>query len=285
MAAAATGIQVGLAIVATRLVIEQTHPASLAFMRYLIGFLCLLPAALKERVRFEARDLLPIGLLGIAQFGILIALMNYGLQFIPSARAALIFATTPLLTLVLSALLGHERLSLAKTLGVLMTMLGVAFVLGEKALASDNSSSRWLGELAVLGSALCGAVCSVLYRPYLRIYPTVPMSAFAMLASVGFLAILAGREGFFSAWPALDQTGWVAVVFIGVSSGVGYFLWLWALGHASATRVTVFLSLSPLMAALLGALLLAEPITPWLVAGLLCVVVGLWVTNRGNPGG
>lgn len=279
LAAAATGIQVGLAIVATRLVIEQTHPASLAFLRYLIGFCCLLPATLGVRVRFEPRDLLPIGLLGIAQFGLLIALMNYGLQFIPSARAALIFATTPLLTLGVSALLGQERLTLAKALGVLLTMLGVALVLGEKALAPDGPASQWLGELAVLGSALCGAVCSVLYRPYLRKYPTVPMGALAMLASVGFLAVLAGGEGFFSAWPSLNATGWAAVGFIGVSSGVGYFLWLWALGHVSATRVTVFLSLSPITAALLGALLLSEPLTLWLVAGLVCVVAGLWVTN------
>jgi drug/metabolite transporter (DMT)-like permease len=95
-AAAATGILVGSAMVATRFVIDQTAPASLALFRYAIGFCCLLPPViLSGRVRLERRDLLPIGLLGITQFGILIALLNYSLQFIPSARAALIFATMP----------------------------------------------------------------------------------------------------------------------------------------------------------------------------------------------
>src|SRR5207245_7661789 len=94
-AAAATGVQVGSAMVATRFVVDQTGPASLALLRYIIGFGCLLPAVLLSapRARFERRDLLPIGLLGITQFGILIALLNYGLRFIPSARAALIFDT------------------------------------------------------------------------------------------------------------------------------------------------------------------------------------------------
>jgi hypothetical protein len=65
-AAAATGILVGSAIVATRFVIDQTAPASLALLRYVIGFCCLLPPALlSARVQFEGRDLLPIGLLGI----------------------------------------------------------------------------------------------------------------------------------------------------------------------------------------------------------------------------
>ena len=98
-AAAATGVQVGSAMVATRFVVDQTGPASLALLRYSIGFLCLLPLALAApRPKFAVRDLMPIALLGITQFGILIALLNYGLRFIPAARAAVIFATLPLLT-------------------------------------------------------------------------------------------------------------------------------------------------------------------------------------------
>ena len=132
VAAAASGILVGAAIVATRFVITQTGPASLALLRYTIGFCCLLPPVLlAARVRFAPRDLVPIALLGITQFGILVALLNFGLQFIPSGRAALIFATFPLLTMLFAAALGQERLTTAKSLGVLLTIAGVGFALGE----------------------------------------------------------------------------------------------------------------------------------------------------------
>jgi len=283
-AAAATGVLVGAAIVATRFVIDQTSPASLALLRYSIGFCCLLPPVLMSaRVRFERRDLLPIGLLGITQFGILIALLNYALQFIPSARAALIFATFPLLTMLLAAALGHERLTLAKTLGVLLTIAGVGFALGEKAVQGGGAGNGWVGELATFASALSGAICSVLYRPYLRKYPTLAVSAFAMLASVGFLAVLAAGEGFFGALPRFTVIGWMAVLFIGVSSGVGYFLWLWALGHTTATRVTVFLALSPVTAAGLGSLLLAERVSTMSLTGLACVALGLWLAHWQSP--
>ena len=279
-AAAATGILVGSAMVATRFVIDQTAPASLALLRYVIGFCCLLPPVLlSARVRFERRDLLPIGLLGITQFGILIALLNYALQFIPSARAALIFATMPLLTMMLATVLGHERLTLAKTLGVLLTIVGVGFALGEKAVQRGGAAHEWVGELAVFASALSGAICSVLYRPYLRKYPTLPVSAFAMLASVGFLAVLAAGEGFFGSLPHFTAGGWLAVVFIGISSGIGYYLWLWALNHTTPTKVTVFLALSPITAAGLGALLLGERISMMLFLGLACVVLGLWIAH------
>lgn len=279
-AAAGTGVQVGAAMVATRFVVDQTDPASLAMLRYIIGFLCLLPALLAARqtMRFERRDVAPIALLGIVQFGVLIALLNFGLKFIPAGRAALIFASFPLLTMMIAAALGRERLSMAKTAGVLLTILGVGVALGEKA-ARGAAEGAWIGEAAVLGSALCGAICSVLYRPYLRKYPTLPVSAFAMLASVGFLAILAAGEGLFTHPLRFTPGGWAAVLFIGVSSGVGYFLWLWALNHGSPTRVTAFLSLSPITAALLGGLLLREPVTTGSLLGLALVAVGLWVAH------
>src|SRR5216683_66492 len=162
-AAAATGVQVGSAMVATRVVVDQTGPTSLALLRYVIGFCCLLPVVWlsAKPVRFARRDVLPIAILGIVQFGVLIALLNYGLRFIPSARAALIFASFPLLTMLLAAALGHERLTLPKILGVLLTIAGVGFALGEKAIQGGGAAHTWTGELAVFASAVCGAVCSV----------------------------------------------------------------------------------------------------------------------------
>jgi drug/metabolite transporter (DMT)-like permease len=279
-AAATTGVLVGSSIVATRFVIDQAGPASLALLRYLIGFSCLLPAVLlRAPTRFAPRDVVPIALLGITQFGVLIALMNYGLQFVPAGRAALIFATMPLLTMLLATALGRERLTLAKVVGVVLTIVGVGFALGEKAVRSNGAAHGWVGELAVFASALSGAGCAVLYRPYLRTYPTLPVSAFAMLASVAFLAALAAGEGFFGSLPRLTPGGWLAVVFIGISSGVGYYLWLWALNHATPTQVTVFLALSPVTAAGLGAVLLGEPIGLLSLVGLVCVALGLWLAH------
>jgi drug/metabolite transporter (DMT)-like permease len=248
LAAAATGVQVGAAITATRYVAADISPASLAFLRYVIGVACLIPAiAMAPRIRFARQDILPIALLGIGQFGVLIALLNYGLRTVPAGRGALIFASFPLITLVVAASLGHERVTLRKIAGILATLVGVALALGDKILGAGSLT----GEIAILASAATGAICSVLYRPYLRRYPTLPVSAFAM----------------------------AAIVFIGLSSGSFYVLWLWALKTIPATRVTVFLSLSPITAAVLGVTLLGEPVTAAMIAGVACVAAGLWIAN------
>lgn len=278
-AAAIAGILVGAALVASRFVIDQVGPASLALMRYAIGFLCLLPFALAApRPGFRPRDLVPIAGLGIIQFGILIALMNVGLRYIPAGRAAMIFATFPLLTMLVAAALGREHLTLAKSLGVALTIAGVGVAVGGGA---PSDGPAWPGDLAIFAAAAAGALCSVLYRPYLARYPALPIGAVAMLASVAFLAVPAAAEGFFSAIPPLSAAGWLAVLFIGIGSGIGYFLWLWALGHASPTRVTIFLGLSPVTAALLGALILGEAMTTALLAGLVLLGTGLVLAHLG----
>ncbi|MEA2915022.1 MAG: hypothetical protein QOJ15_7103, partial [Bradyrhizobium sp.] len=188
----------------------------------------------------------------------------------------------PLLTLLFAALVGHERIAIGKLAGILITLLGVALALGEKLIngAATHAASDWSGELAILGAAATGAICSVLYRPYLRRYPTLPVSAFAMAAAAAALLVPAALGDLFVAPTHLSASAWAAIVFIGLSSGGGYVLWLWALANIAATRVTVFLSLSPVTAAVLGVTLLGEPVTMGMIAGVACVAAGLWVANR-----
>jgi drug/metabolite transporter (DMT)-like permease len=281
LAAAGTGIQVGATIVASRYAVEQTGPATLTLLRYALGLAVLLiPALLAPKARFAPRDLLAIALLGIGQFALLVALLNIGLQYTTAARAALVFASMPLLTLLLAAMLGQERLGTAKGLGVLLTLVGVGLALGEVLAAPTEGGKDWLGGLAVLGSAVTGALCSVLYRPYLTRYPVVRVASLAMAAAILSLLLPAWWEQDATPLTAIDRTAALAVLFIGLSSGVFFFLWLWALRHAPASRVAVFLALSPPTAALLGIGLLGEPLTPALLAGLAAIVAGIVLAHR-----
>jgi drug/metabolite transporter (DMT)-like permease len=289
LAAAATGVQVGAAIVASRFAVAEVPPLTLAMLRYAIGFACLLPFAWRAlrtapRATIEPagksawRDYSAMAALGIGQFGILIALLNFGLQRIGAAPAALIFSLFPLLTLLLASALGRERVTPALLAGVLATIVGVALALAPKLAFAQGAD--WWGELAVVAAACTGAMCSVLYRPYLQRYPTVPVSAFAMLASVLFLAVFAWSEHWPSRVTGFSAHAWSAVAFIGVSSGVGYFWWLYALKHESPTRVTVFLALSPVTAAFLSWAWLGEPLQASAMAALVLIAFGLAVATR-----
>jgi len=286
-AAAGSGVLVGAGIVASRFAVGEVPPLTLAMLRYAVGFACLVPFAWAQLRRAPpapggqarlGRDLAAMAAIGIGQFGILIALLNYGLQRLHAAEAALIFSLFPLLTLALSAALGHERFSWSLFGGVLVSITGVAVSLAPK--LGGAAAGSWLGEAAVLAAAAIGALCSVLYRPYVRRYPTVPVSAYAMLASVVFLAAVALPEG----WPVrighFSSGAWAAIAFIGITSAAGYFGWLYALKHESPTRVTVFLALNPVTAALLGWAALGEALHPASLFALALIAAGLWLATR-----
>ncbi len=280
LAATGTGIFVGSTIVATRYVVHEIEPASLAFLRYLIAFVCLAPLViLADWVKIAAKDWFPICLLGVGQFGILVILFNFGMQFIPSARGAMLFAIFPLLTLLIASAIGQEKLTRTKTLGVFLCISGVGAALSES-LFGGGLSGFLLGELAVLGSALTGALCNVFYRPYLNRYPSLIVSVISMVAAVVFLLVPAAWEGLWDKLPQISLGGWGAVLYIGFGSAAGFWLLIWALKHSTATKISVFLSLSPLVATGLGFLFLDEAVTLPFLIGLTLVITGLVVSQR-----
>jgi drug/metabolite transporter (DMT)-like permease len=301
-AAAAVGVQVGAAIVASRHVVLEVQPATLALLRYGIGLFVILPfivwdifsekqavagmkyaqSATKNIANLIVwRDWLAVALLGVLQFGLLIALLNLGLQHIGAAQAAMIFSLFPLLTLLLAAALGQERIQANLLTGILLSLAGIALVLWPKLSgAHTGGAQHWWGEGAVLLAAWLGALCSVLYRPYLRRHSPLRMSGVAMLACVLFLAALAWPEQWFQRWSSFSGHTWAILLFIGVSSGIGYWLWLYALQHESPARVTVFLALNPLTATLLGFALLAERPSWYAMVALILIAAGLWRATR-----
>lgn len=281
-AAGATGVQVGAAMVASRTVVHEAGPATLTLVRYVVALLVLAPLlARMPRPRFGWRDGAAVAGLGILQFGLLIALLNIGLLFLPAVRASVLFNTFPLLTMLIAAGLGREALTPAKSLGVALAILGVAATFGDSVLAGV-SAREWPGVLAVLAAAGSGAFAAVLTRPYVARHGTLAVGGLAMAATVAVMLPPALAEGMMATLPRLDAAAWGALLFIGTSSGIGYMLWLTALRHASPTHATLFLSLSPPTAVALGVALLGEPFTLWLALGLGLVVAGLAVALLGG---
>jgi drug/metabolite transporter (DMT)-like permease len=279
LAAAGTGVQVGVSMVASRAVASDVDPASLALLRYAIGAAVVVPLALAARVswRLAPRDLAAVSALGIVQFGVLIWLLNWGLARVPAADCAVLFATFPLLAQLFAALGGIEPLSRDRLLGALSAFAGVALAMYGQAGGLQFGGGSLAGAVAILAAAASGAACSVLYRPYLERHAPLAVGAIAMLASALALApaaLIWGRP------MTLDVGGWIAVAGLGIASGVFYWIWLLALKHAGPARATVFLALGPPAAALTGAAWLGEWPGPELWLGMLAVAIGLRLATR-----
>ena len=293
LAATIASICFGASVVATRFVVGQTDPVTLAFLRYGLATLCLAPVLYAAwSAHMPRRDLLAIGGLGVLFFGFFPWSFSAALVFLPSSRVATIIATTPLVTLIISHLRGVERITGIMAIGQLVALAGLYLALGT-AVASPtalggapavSSANVWLGIGLTFFAVLCGALYNVFSRPYLKRYPPLHVSAVSMAAGTLALAPLAALQGVFTHAPRFTGIGWGAVLFLGTFGGaLGFALWIWALQRSTPSRVAVFLALNPVTATLLGAVLLGESITWQFVLGLTGVIAGITLANRRPP--
>jgi drug/metabolite transporter (DMT)-like permease len=275
----------GTAAAITRYLVGNADPVTLAILRWGIGFACLLPTALFLGVKWPPRHDWPaVVLLGICFFGLFFVLYNIAISFTTAARASLALATLPLHTMVVGALLGVEPLTTRKTLGVCVAILGVF-----AALASGLSSApagAWRGELIMTGAVMCMAFYNVWSRPFMQRSSALGFLAVGMGAGAAALILLGSLTGSVAALGNLNAPQWIAGIYLGVGGGaLAFILWVMALQRATPTRVASTMTVNPVAAGLLAALLVGEPITANLVVGLVAVFAGIWIatTEAKNP--
>lgn len=280
IAAAGVGVSIGATTVASKFVVGEVGPAGLTFLRYAIALVCLLPfAALSSWRHLSAADFSAVAALGIGQFALLAGLFHFSLLYIPAGRAAVIFATIPLLTMGIAIALRREPRSLLKALAVSACVVGVAVAIGERDILIHPNA--WVGDLAAFGAAFTGAICNVLYGTYTRRHGARAVSALSMAPAVLVLlpAVLL-IEGWPPDWSGLAAPVWAVICLTGVASAAGFLLLTWALARAPASDVAAFFSLGPIVATALGVWLLGEAVTLQFLLGVALVSSGLWVALK-----
>ena len=274
----------GSAAAITRYLVGNADPIALAILRWGIGFACLLPVALLLKVRWpRRRDWPAVALLGLCFFGLFFVLYNVAIGYTTAARASLALATLPLHTMVVGALLGIEPLTMRKSAGVGIAVLGVAAALASGLSAAP--SGAWRGELIMTGAVLCMAFYNVWSRPFIQRSSALGFLTVGMGAGATALILIGSLTGSVTALSSFGAPQWIAGADLGIGGGaLAFILWVMALERATPTRVASTMTVNPIAAGLLANWLIGEPITLNLVLGLGAVFAGIWIaTTEAKP--
>jgi drug/metabolite transporter (DMT)-like permease len=269
----------GSAAAITRYLVAGADPIALAVLRWGIGFVCVLPIALLLKVRWPQRGDWPaVMLLGLCFFGLFFVLYNTAIGYTTAARASLALATLPLHTMVVAALLGFEPLTVRKTTGVGIAVLGVVAALA--AGLSAAPAGAWRGELIMTAAVFCMALYNVWSRPFIRRSSALGFLTVGMGTGAAALILVGAFTGSIVALKSFGTPQWIAGVYLGVGGGaLAFILWVLALERATPTRVANTMTVNPVAAGLLATQLVGEPITPNLVIGLVAVFAGIWIAT------
>lgn len=269
----------GSAGAVTRYLVFSADPLTIALLRFGIGFLFVLPIAVALRVRWvPRRDWLAVIALGVSFFALFFILYNIAVSYTTAARASLALSTLPLQTMIVGALLRIERLNARKTAGVLLAMGGVAVALATGLAHAPPGS--WRGELIMIGAVLCMAFYNVWSRPFIQRSSALGFVTTGMGAGAVTLLLLGLFTGRLAVLASFDLHAWIAGLYLGIGGGaLAFILWVLALERASPTRVANTMTVNPVSAMLLAAILVDEPITPNLLVGLIAVFAGIWLAT------
>jgi drug/metabolite transporter (DMT)-like permease len=213
----------------------------------------------------------------------LVGTFLYQLCFVAAVRrtsvgnGSLIIALSPIVISVMSAFVGHERIRPMRWVGVVLALLGVYFVVGH---GVDFSGQTLRGDLLMLGGVLCWATYSVASQPILRRHS--PLLVIALTFSVGAMAyVLVMMPILFTVdWGAVSVFSWFLMftsAFLALN--VSYWIWYTGLQKLGGSRTSVYSYLTPIVAIIVAAIWLGEPISSNQIAGAAAIFAGLLITR------
>jgi drug/metabolite transporter (DMT)-like permease len=264
-----------------RVAVEDIAPLDLAVLRFAQGgaiLLLVLAVRSPGQLKVDRRDIPFLALLGAIFFSAFPLTFNTALKFTQASRGAVVLATLPAWSVILGRFLAGERLRSRQITGVALALAGVALAVGTASVEARNGDAL-MGDGLMLLTAFLGALYGVLAKRALVAYPAVTVTTYAMV--IGTVLLLpAALPGGLIGSNGLDGRIALVVLFLGIFGGaLAFLLWTSALSQLSPTRVAVYMNLNPMVAALLGVLLLSERAEPIFFLGFIAVVTGVYLVN------
>jgi drug/metabolite transporter (DMT)-like permease len=192
-------------------------------------------------------------------------------------NGSLIIGVSPIVIALLSAIVGHERIRPVRWLGIGVAMLGLYLVVGH---GVDVSGQTWRGDLLMMGGVLCWAVYSVASQGILKRHS--PLIVISLTFSIGatlyvmvLMPVLMATD-----WSAVSGFSWAMMVTSALLAlNLSYWIWYTGLKKLGGSRTSVYSYLTPVVAMLVAALWLGEPVSGNQVAGAGAILAGLLITR------
>jgi drug/metabolite transporter (DMT)-like permease len=255
-------------------------PVVLAWGRIVLGAAVLLVLAHRANVIGQMRGHLK-ALLGYAVFEVCIPfpLIASGEQHVSSSLAAIIVASVPLNVALLAIRFDREeRTTGVRLVGLLVGLVGVALLVG---LNASGSTSQLLGAGGILVAAFgYAAGPMILKRGLPDLDPRIAMGGSLTIAAL-VLTPLAVVD-----WPSRTPSGgaFASLVVLGlICTALAFILMTLLIRAIGPARSVVITYVNPLVAVILGVLLLGEHPGPTAIGGLVLILAGSYLATR--PGG
>jgi drug/metabolite transporter (DMT)-like permease len=273
----ALGIIWGLPYFFIKIAVQEVSPLLLAFSRVALATLILMPIAWRRgALRSLGRHKMAICAFALAEFVIPFSVISLGERWISSSVTGILIAMVPLSIALLQRFFGvRESLGVGRIIGLSLGFIGVAALLGTGPISWPLG---WAGVGCMLLATIGYAIGPLIIQRHLHGLDSIgPLAASLAVASV--MLLIPAAAGFPAALPSAAAV--VSIVILGVvCTAVAMLLMFYLVRHAGASRASVITYINPVVATLLGVLVLHEQLGVGGYSAFALILLGSWLATR-----
>jgi drug/metabolite transporter (DMT)-like permease len=261
--------------------VDSFSPAAIVSTRTLLGALLLLPIALHRGALRPALKVWPWVLaFGAIEMAGPFLLLGYAEQTLSSGLTGLLVSTVPLFAAIIAALRGDRRaLRPLRALGLVVGFGGVAVIVAGEGFSVKGGADGFIAVGEVLLVAVLYAIAPFIVATKLKDVPSLG-SVTLSLGAVGLFylpfALLTQHQV-----PTLRSTISLAALAV-ICTAVAFIAFFALIAEVGPVRAPLFTYVNPVVAIVLGILILGEALTPGLLIGFPLVLVGCWLAATGG---
>lgn len=222
-------------------------------------------------------------LIGVAIFGMAINMLSFfkGLDYTTPINSAVIMTSSPILVLILSALIIKEKITWTKAIGILIGLVGALIIILYGAEINQNSSNISLGNFLVFVNAACYGLYLILVKPLTLKYHTITILKWAFLVGVIINLPFTIKDFMEVEWTSLPINAVLAMLFVVVCiTFLTYLLNVYALNELKASSLSAFIYLQPFVATVFAVLMGSDSLSYIKVIAAVLIFFGVYLVTK-----
>jgi len=206
-------------------------------------------------------------------------LFTKGLSLTTAINATLLSTTIPVFTLLVGVVLGTDRTTLRRLLGIALAAAGVLYLIGPG--QAQFSSATRIGDLLIVSNSLCYGAYIAVSKDLMKRYNALSVITWIFVAGC-VVTVPAGVVSLAHlSLGSISWRVWLAILYIIVLPTAGaYYLNGWALARVPPSTVAVYVYLQPLIAFVVAPIILGESLSIHAVIASLLIFAGVLVVTR-----
>ncbi|RYZ24132.1 MAG: drug/metabolite-transporting permease [Chitinophagaceae bacterium] len=228
----------------------------------------------------RGRQWRPILMLSFLNFMLSNALSTWGMRFIPAGLGSIIGAIYPVWLVLIGLVVGGTRLQPRTIAGMLLGFGGICIIFYEHLHHLTNPSFR-LGILISVASTWSWAFGTLYTKKQAANFN--PYFSLGLQLLISGAVLLAGLSATGNTMPlsVIPWQSWAAIAYLVVfGSVVAFAAFLYALQNLPTTQVSLYAYINPVVAVLMGAALIGEPLSVFIAGGTAVTLYGVFLVNR-----